>query len=177
MDRFAGRIAIALMVCSLACENKDGEPTAPTSNEAVHVPADLPLSAPPGWIVRDHPSKQGKMLMYATKQNGFTPSINLLEDPFSGSLEQCVDLNLAYLLQQSTQFRQLTRGPFQTDGGLIGIKVTGISSVGKVQIHYSYYFFDWAAETKRIFTCCTLASQSKTMEPAFDGILKTYRPE
>jgi hypothetical protein len=183
MDRFASRIALALLVSSLACEKKEGERNSLLSLnstmvcEAVCVPQDLPLTPPPGWVVQDHPSKQGKVLVALTKQDSFTPSINLLENQFSGSLDQFVDVNVTNLRQLTQRFQQLKRVPFQTAGGIAGVKLTCTSVTNKVHLYFSYYLFDWNAESKRVFTCCSLASQSKTMEPVFDGILKTYRPE
>lgn len=184
MDRFTSRVAIALLVCSLACDEKDGErnsllsPTTLTSpGDVVYVPKTLPLTAPPGWVTQDHPSKQGKVLIAPMKQDGFAPSINLLEDQYAGSLEQFVDLNVATLRECTQAFRQLKREPFQTDGGVNGIKLTCSSVTGRAQLHFCCYLFDWTADSKRVFTCSSLASQAKTMEPVFDGILKTYRPE
>jgi hypothetical protein len=181
MDRFTGMAAIALLVCSLACDEKESEPTAPSSSltgaECVFVPKAMPLTAPPGWVVVPHPSKQGRMLVSPDKQDGFAPCINLLEEQDAGSLDRFVDLSVATLREYTEKFRQLKREPFATDSGVTGIKLTCTSVTGKVQLHFCYYLFDWTADSKRVFTCCSLASQAKTMEPVFDGILKTYRPE
>src|SRR6266481_3355461 len=69
---------------------------------------------PQGWQIITFPGLKYR-ISHGPTQNGFAPNINVIDEPFRGTLAEYVDLNLVTMKKMFVDARLLKRDDFQTE--------------------------------------------------------------
>jgi hypothetical protein len=131
--------------------------------------------APAGWGIQDFPGLKYKIAVGPAVM-GFAPNINVVDEPFTGSLDSYVEESLATLRRVFTKFRLLKQDGFTTTDGLQGARMVVEDEQGGRMLRHSFYIFS-QGETKLVVTCTAPAESGDELAPTFEAIMKTFRFE
>lgn len=132
--------------------------------------AEFTFDPPSGWEKKDvglkHPAFMGPT------QNNFRANINVVQEEFSGSLDNYIDHSLKNLRKIFSGFRQLTMEPFTTTSGVEGFRIASESKIGNISVRQIFYVFG-KGNNKYVVTCSQAPGGDN--DDLFDKTLKTWR--
>src|ERR1700744_1574872 len=146
--------------------------------ETVSQPGLFSYQAPKGWTVKDTPFTKYKVCLDAPK-NKFSANINVVMEPFSGTLEKYVELNET-TLKGTAMFENLQiidQKPFVSASGVSGLRVLLTDTVSKFNLQQIFYFFNGTGDNKFVVTASCLVGDGAADAPIFDASLKTFSPK
>src|SRR5262245_10093979 len=114
------------------------------------------LDPPAGWSKQEVPGL--KYPVWAgPAADGFAPNINVVDEAFSGSLEEYTEGNLRTVARVFEGFRLLGKEPFETNSGLKGMRATVENVQQGRRLRQTFYFFGDGSKYY-VVTCSQLAS-------------------
>jgi hypothetical protein len=131
---------------------------------------------PEGWEIAEPSS--GTAYKVARSQSGedFAPNLTMVDEPFSGSLEEYVSLSIDNIGQFFDALQVIGRDPFELDEGSSGVRVATENMQRGLALHQIFYFFDLGAK-KLVVTCTRLAESGEDVDAACDASVRTFRFE
>jgi hypothetical protein len=139
------------------------------------------FSVPTGWTLREVPGVKYK-IAFGTAAGGFAPNINVVDEAFTGSLEDYVSNGLTMLpkLYESvgnTQVKILSKNQFVTASHKVGFRVLiQFMEPNRKLIRQTLYSFDGKDGRKLVVTCSVLGDGGESYDAAFDTAMKTFEP-
>lgn len=129
---------------------------------------------PPGWRITNFPGLKYKIAA-GTPENGFAPNINIVDETYSGSLSDYVELNIQNLKRVLPTSQVLKREDFQTNDALASIRLITErhdANIGK-DLRQTFYFFENGSH-KFVVTCSALADGGDDLDTLFEQSMKTF---
>jgi hypothetical protein len=160
-------------------EAQEGHPRTSADDDALrHVEKGGGFSfiPPESWNPKEFPGLKFKVVV-GPVHNGFTASINVVEESFRGSLDEYVKGNIATLQKILKNFEMVKQEEFKTTAGLQGVRLIVKNHQFDKDLRQTFYFFGGTADTKYVVTCTTLADDGEKLGPVFERALKTFRFE
>lgn len=131
-------------------------------------------TVPKGWAIKDTGVLKYKVAL-GPRSNGFSPNIIVIEEPFTGSFAQYVDLSERNVEQSTPGYQKLSKAPFVASNGLKGVKlITNQVQSGK-RLRTTFYFFPSKKGRFFVITCSALEESSSAHAGAFDAAMKSFR--
>ncbi len=131
------------------------------------------LRAPKGWQFREFPGLKYQVA-FGPPKDSFSPNINVVDEAYSGSLKNYVDLNIETLKRVFVQFKLIEREAFVTTSGWRGEKVVTTSLQQRNLLRQTFYFFRGPKGKYLVVTCTTLAKGGQAFDRPFEESLKTF---
>jgi len=150
--------------------------------------ADLTVSQPglfsyqvPGeWTIKSSPTVSKYPVAMAPAHDNFACNINVQTENTSVDLASYVEAGEKSLanIPQIKKFQILDKRPFQTTGGLGGVRVVLTCTVESggdlIKVWQIQYIFAGHSDTKITVTATAQPSDSDQMAPIFDAALRTF---
>jgi hypothetical protein len=163
------QISLLALVMLMACAGCKGNPPRENYEKA----GGFSYDPPPGWETADFPGMKYK-ISRGTPQNGFTPNINVVDEQFSGSLSDYVDLNVENIKKVFQGSNIIKREDIQTEDAQPGVKlVVQDQQMGK-RLRQTFYFFSNGSR-KYVATCSAPADGGEALDTLFETSMKTFR--
>ena len=131
--------------------------------------------APKGWTIKETLVSKYKIAL-APSHNGFTANINVVVQPYPGSLADYVTANKQALTTTPvfTHFQIRDEKPFTTSAGANGVRLVANDGLGKQDMRQIFYFFAGSSNQKFVVTASALAADADLYASVFDASLKTF---
>ncbi|WP_165229996.1 DcrB-related protein [Aquisphaera insulae] len=130
---------------------------------------------PPKWTTRSFPGAKYQ-IVHGPPKDGFAPNINVIDEPFGGSMEQYAKASLATLEKALPEFKLKEQREFKTKSGLQGVRLVSESAQNKMHLRQTFYLFG-RGEKKYVVTCSALAEGGADLDKTFEQALKTFQIE
>jgi hypothetical protein len=175
-------LALACLLPLTAC-SKSGDQAAPAAPATAAAPAapeagryqaaDFSYVPPSGFTVRDFPGMKYKVVV-GTPADGFAPNINVVDEAFSGGVDEYVKRNLETLNRVLPKFEKLAQDEFKTTSGITGARLVTQSVQNNVAVRQLFYMFP-AGDKYLVATCSDVQAHKAAMDPICDAAMKTFR--
>lgn len=137
------------------------------------------LCVPQGWTVEEKEGQKYK-LIFAPRDETFTPNINVKEDTNALALADYVAASLKYVGDHyqeigATSVKMLGQSNFRTTSGLTAIRVAFSTEFKGLTIRTLQYYFSGRNNRKLIVTCTFLEEKKVALDPVFDRALKSFQ--
>lgn len=129
------------------------------------------ICPPQNWIVMEFPGLKYKVI-FAQPVNGFSPSINFVDEYYEGSLEEYVELSRKNMNLIYSDFEYVKQESFKTNSGVSGIKDIIVAQSSDRLLRQIFYFFQTGA--RKIVITCTVNTSYQYYEKTFDESIKTF---
>jgi hypothetical protein len=130
---------------------------------------------PAGWELVESSRGEYKVVR-GPEADGFAPNITIVDEPFSGSLEEYVSSSLENMGDFFTELQLISQEEFDPDEGPAGVRIVTENVQSGRALHQTYYLFDAGAK-KLVITCTRLAGAGEEMDAACEAGVKTLRIE
>jgi hypothetical protein len=130
-------------------------------------------SPPKGWKISEVPGLKYK-LSVGTPANGFAPNINVVDEAFSGTLDEYVEANLKTMEGVFKGFKKLGKTSFDTKSGLKGVRVVIEDNQQDKILRQTFYFFERKDGKKAVVTCSVLVEDGAKYTTVFDISMSTF---
>lgn len=136
---------------------------------------------PAGWTTVEKENQKFKVHL-APRAETFTPNINIKDEATDYTLAAYVDASVkaietSYQTIGATSVKRLEQASFLTNNRTPGIRVAFRTEYKGILIRTVQYYFNAKPGQKLIVTCTSLEADKATLDPLFDGALKTFRLE
>jgi hypothetical protein len=128
---------------------------------------------PQGWRVLEFGGLKYR-ISAGPSENEFAPNINVVDERFSGSLREYVDLNLQTLNKTFIDFKLVRREDFQTDDGLAAVRLVCEDTQQGKRLRQTFCFFGKSSR-KYVVTCTAIADGGEKLDDLFAQSMKTFR--
>jgi len=128
---------------------------------------------PQGWRVLEFGGLKYR-ISAGPSENDFAPNINVVDERFSGSLPEYVDLNLQTLKKTFVDFKLIKREDFQTGDGLAAVRLVCEDTQQKKRLRQTFCFFG-NSNRKYVATCTAVADGGEKLDDLFAQSMKTFR--
>ena len=130
---------------------------------------------PAGWKFQDFAGSKSKIAV-GPSRDGFAPNINVVTEPFMGTLEEYADANIATMRSAFGKLRIIEQVEFRTIAGLPGRRLIIESEQNDRLLRFSFYFFGTSG-IKYVVTCTALAYGGEKLDSVFAESMKTFQIE
>lgn len=103
----------------------------------------------------------------------FAPNLNIVDEAFSGALEEYAEANLTVLEQTLTNLNVVDQADFTTDDGAEALKVVLENTQNDRDLRQTLYFFDGPAQ-KYVMTCTRLADGQTEVDALCDRAAQSF---
>jgi hypothetical protein len=130
---------------------------------------------PEGWAIIEIPGLKFRTAA-GPSSDGFAPNINIVDEPFGGSLDEYSEINITTMEQVFEDFDLISEEDFETDDGERAVRIAGENVQQGDTLRQTYYLFD-AGDTKLVVTCSRLADAQEEADAACDESMETFQIE
>jgi hypothetical protein len=131
---------------------------------------------PEGWEIAQPASETAYKVARSQSGEGFSANLTMVDEAFTGSLEEYVSLSLDNMSEFFEGMQVLSRDPFETDEASSGIRIATQNVQTGLELNQIFYFFDLGTK-KLVVTCTRLAESSEEVDAACDASVRTFRFE
>ncbi len=131
---------------------------------------------PEGWEIAEPSSGTAYKVARSPSGEDFAPNLTMIDEAFSGSLEEYVSLSIDNISQFFDALQVIDRNPFELDEGSSGVRVATENVQRGLALHQIFYFFDLGAK-KLVVTCTRRAESGEDVDAACDASVRTFRFE
>lgn len=131
---------------------------------------------PEGWDIVESSSSAAYKVARSQSGEAFAPNLTLVDEAFSGSLEDYVSLSMDNMAGFFEGLQIVGRDPFETHTGSSGVRVATENVQSGLALHQIFYFFDLGAKNL-VVTCTRLAESGDEVDAACDASVRTFRFE
>jgi hypothetical protein len=131
------------------------------------------FTPPKGWQEKNIPGLKYKAHI-GPPSHGFAPNINVLDDSFSGSLNEYIDGNAGSLKKAFPNLKEVRRHAFSTRSGVQGMKLVTNNNFQGKNLRQTAYFFANGSK-KYVVTCSCAGEDARRLEPVFDEAMATFQ--
>lgn len=131
---------------------------------------------PEGWEIAEPSSATAYKVARSQAGEGFAANITLVDEAFTGSLEEYVSLSIDNMGAFFEGLQELGRDTFELDEGSPGVRVATENVQSGLALHQVFYFFDLGAK-KLVITCSRLAGSGEEVDVMCDASVRTLRVE
>ncbi|MHC4600358.1 MAG: hypothetical protein ACYS47_15280 [Planctomycetota bacterium] len=128
---------------------------------------------PANWEIGEFPGLKYRIARGPTTM-GFTANINVIDEKFSGTLVEYVDINLTNMKQVIPSLELLKREDFRTADGRPAIRTITETVQHTRRLRQTAYFFG-KGKRKYVVTCSALADGGEALDEVFESSMKTFR--
>ncbi|MBM4035723.1 MAG: hypothetical protein FJ291_28625 [Planctomycetes bacterium] len=128
---------------------------------------------PQGWQIVEWPGLKYRVSL-GPREKDFTPNINIVDQPYPGSLAEYVEADTATARKLSPEIKGLGRAAFRTDHGVAGWRIIAESEMEGRRLRQTFYYFG-DGERKYVVTCTALAEGGEALDPVFEQSMRTFR--
>jgi hypothetical protein len=164
------KIILALFILGLAEVSLIGAGERPVLTEQE---GGFSYTPPEGWQIAELPGLKFK-ISRGEPSNGFAPNMNVVDEAFSGKLDDYVEGNLKALEKIFKDFKKISNGSFETKAGIKGGKLVTQSNQQGMILQQTFYFFERKDGKKLVVTCSVLAADGAKFADIFDESMKTF---
>ena len=130
---------------------------------------------PSGWELVESSRIQYKIAR-EPDTGDFAGNLNVVDEEFSGSLDEYVDTSLGNMSTFFDGFRQISKEDFQPQEGPPGVRVIVENAQQGRMLHQTFYFFG-TEEKKFVVACTRLAEAGGGFDAVCEQSAKTFRIE
>ena len=164
-------ILVAILLCAVPARADDsGE-----ARRHVEPLGGFSFIPPDGWQVREFPGMKYK-IAHGRPVDGFAPNINVVDEPFPGSLDEYAKANLVAMAKAFKDFRVISQETFETTSGEPGVRIIYEATQNGLLLRQSFHCFG-KDDMKFVVTCSTLAEGGEKLDDAFKACINTFRFE
>ena len=145
----------------------------PMVSSAVELGGGYAVDVPEGWVAKTFPGSPYNGLFGTTSSEGFTPNINIQEEPNTSPMDEYVKLNLDQL-EQIMKAVKVSQDPFSAKN-VEGVKLVTHTQFQELKLRQIFYFFDNSAGQKVVVTATASRQSDGKMDSAFDKIMNTFK--
>jgi hypothetical protein len=131
---------------------------------------------PAGWALVDGSSSLAYNVVRGPLQDGFQPNLNVVDEPFGGSLEEYVAASLENMRGFFNGFRLVSQDVFQPEEGPAGASLVVENVQSGRALRQIFFFFD-AGARKVVVTGTQLAGVGNAWDATFEGVARSFRFE
>ncbi|MCL2138924.1 MAG: hypothetical protein FWH41_05275 [Treponema sp.] len=132
------------------------------------------ICPPSNWIVQEVPGYKYKFF-FGPETNGFTPNINVMDENYSGTLSEYVDLSIENFKVVFPDAISTTKEYFETASGLIGFKFITAYTFNTIKLTVAQYCFS-NLDLKIIVTCAAPGSSlGNYFNNIYDQSVRTFQ--
>ena len=193
MKHNACALILAFCVIMIAACGPSPEAIATQTPTAAPQPTDTPVPAtssperhyepsggfsyipPAGWELATSSGIAYKTVL-GPQQDDFTANITIVDEPFSGSLEEYVSSSLENMKAFFPGFRLVGQEEFQPEEGPAGVQMVTENVQSGRALRQTFYIFDAGAK-KLVVTCTRLAETGEELDAMCAESVKTLRIE
>jgi hypothetical protein len=174
MKRWIGAALVVLLTfLGAACDRRASTDPAGDARPHAETPVAFSFDPPAGWVFRPFPGLKHQVAV-GPAASGFAPNINVVEEPFGGTLDAYVNGNLASMQRLFKEFHLLQRDDFRTAEGLEGARLIAENTQNGKRLRQTFYLFG-KGDRKFVVTCSALAEGGDELDPVFEASMKTFR--
>lgn len=163
------RILVPVLAFTVLCFGCSGKPPRRHHEKS----GGFSFDPPQGWQEVQFPGLKYKVSCGPTESE-FAPNINVVDEPFSGTLTAYIDLNIENMKKMFTDFTIVEREDFDTEDGLSATRLITENKQHSRRLRQTFCFFGNSAR-KYVVTCTVLAEGGKAMDGLFAESMKTFR--
>ncbi|CAN1210378.1 hypothetical protein TUMEXPCC7403_09295 [Tumidithrix helvetica PCC 7403] len=177
--------AIALMGLGLHGCNFTSSNSAPSSQSTASTPSlgdryafkqgGFSLQIPKGWQPKEIADLKYEAIVAPQAIDGFSNSINFIDEAFSGSLTDYESANFKLAEKAFKNFKTIARTEFKTDAGASGIQIATESEQLGNRLRQVFFIVDAPQGKKLIVTYTCLAKDGDRFAPLFVASLKSLQ--
>ena len=190
MKQISILLALGLCVALMANCSPSPTPTPTPRPTATPAPTATPVDSPDrhyepsggfsyvppsGWELVESSSIQYKVAR-EPEAGDFAGNINVVDEPFSGSLDAYVTTSVENMSAYFEGLRQISQDEFQPTEGPPGVRLVVENVQGGRILHQVFYFFG-ASERKFVFACTRLAGAGEEFDAICKESARTFRIE
>ncbi len=128
------------------------------------------LQLPDGWVQRQE--QRDAVLFEFPRGAKDRGSMIVDSEVFPGTLREFVEGHMKNMVATNPELQIVSDGPFTTDSGVQGFKITMRNRIGTVYLAQGMYFFE-GPPGKKIKVTYAASVAGENLEPIFDACLKT----
>lgn len=166
------RISRALVFCAIL-SLIGGHVLPARAADRVEAAGEFSYTPPNGWRVTEIPGLKYRVAV-TTPAQGFAPNINVVDESFSGTIQEDVRRNLEALQKGLPEFKSLGQSAFTTTSGLKGAKLVTQSRQQGRLLRQVIYFLPGRGDRKYVVTFSGLAEEGGKYDPQVDAAVKTF---
>ena len=146
------------------------------TGERYHEPAgNFSICPPLNWLIMEYPGL--KYRIFITEQlSGFSPNMNFVDEKYTGSMSQYIELSLANLKVVFPDILLIRNETFTANNGTRGAKLTVNNESFGYFLRLFIYIFPYGG-TMYVITCSVTDNAYLQFEPLFDESAKTFMVE
>ncbi|HSI83546.1 MAG: TIR domain-containing protein [Candidatus Methylacidiphilales bacterium] len=135
-------------------------------------------TVPGSWTVKTDKEISKYELAIGPKMDDFTNNINVVDEDYSGNIDQYVEANMVTLRKEFKNLKVVSSGSFPTSSGMEGRRViTEHNTFNGRYLRQTFYFYKPKSSGKTwvVFTSSCTRNVGEKSQPLFDGIARTIR--
>ncbi len=129
---------------------------------------------PAGWKMQKVPGLSAP-IAHGEARDGFAVNINVVAEPFAGSVADYADGNTKALERGGHKI--LDRASLTTSAGAPVVRIIGESEQGGRKLRQVFFLLDGRKGNKLVMVCTALAADGTTHDSEFEAAFKTLRVE
>ena len=133
------------------------------------------LMPPEGWPVADMPGLKYKVIV-GPSSNDFAPNINVVDEAYSGSLDDYVASSMEMLERMFEDFKKISQEDLRLENDTRAIKLVTHNRQHGRELQQTFYIVD-GAKRKFVLTCTKLAEDKRDFAKEFEASVCTFRAE
>lgn len=129
------------------------------------------LRVPKGWMEKTTPA--GGVMFVSPKESGYAANLIVMSEPFTGTLREYADANVASVKQVAPAASFTSDAAFPTGSGAPSFRSTFANKVEELDVTQAMYFFDGPPGRKIVVTTTGPAVDDAALRPLFDTCLRS----
>jgi len=132
------------------------------------------VTLPPQWVMEDMPS-MGIKVGVGPAFEDFPTTVNLLSEPYDGTLEAYVQETLKQIKQQFPKLKILKQEAVTSSSGVKMIQLVTDNEIHGAQVHQIFFLGSAGEGNVFLLTCAAAQSVGSKLTPVFEGIGKSVQ--
>lgn len=128
---------------------------------------------PSGWSVVEFPGLKYR-ISHGPRENDFAPNINVVDERFTGTLAEYIDVNLENTADVFVKMEVIGREDFSTEDGESGVRIL-IENEQQGRMLRQNFFFIGPGVRKYVVTCTALVDGGDRFDRVFSESVETFR--
>ncbi len=124
------------------------------------------------WIIKSPPASKYKVVLTDPADN-FAPNINVVEEEFSGSMEDYIRLSMETLVKMMMA-KKISESSFSSKNA-DGVRLVTHTQMNALKLRQVFYFFENSQGQKVVVTASTSRDSGDKFDAAFDKMLHSFR--
>lgn len=165
-------ITSLLAVCGSGLDSFGGSDSDSSDDRHYEEDGGFSLVPPSGWELREFPGLKYKIFT-GTPVDGFAPNLNIVDEPFRGSLDEYVRSNIVTLERLLPDFEIISQEDFQLDSDDRAVKLVTTNVQNSLDLEQTFYLI-MGHGTGFVITATKVADDDRDFAEDFDASARTF---